>query len=516
MAIIKPSERFSTHKIGSSSDPTKPVGKDDYVIVESADATKYPNGDDRVRVAKQRDIVEDYFGIIRGKNLYNPADAVAGSYIGSTGNLASNVYYLVTGFIPVSKLNGDYIYINKVSESPVTYNAQYNINKEVIAGTVISGAALDSAGRVMALHEEAAFVRYTLRTENQTNVQVEYGEAGTPYVPWTVPILSAEAFGVGNVKYYGAAGNGVHNDTSAFNLAISAGHKVLYVPKGTYIIDGITIPASASVSIIGEDMYKTIIKGSAGISAPLITIESGASNLSIKNVTLSNAGDGLSIYNPNYINICSVHFLSIGNALMFSGTGISTVAFSTYVMMCVFRSCTKAISVISSGSDYLMITGNWFIGCSCALYLWDTTAMSNNNTFSNNHVDSCGSSAYAALEIACNRLKLVNNTINHSKGSGVKLYATEAERGQHIVSGNHIVQLNGQDGDFCLGVFGINRSIISNNYTYGRINRPAFIFNDAGAVPPSQNIVRSNVFVGPVDTTNTGTSNLIDDNIYAT
>ena len=59
MAIIKPSERYTTHKIGSSSDPTKPVGKDDYVIVESADSDKYPNGDDRVRVAKSVDIIRD-------------------------------------------------------------------------------------------------------------------------------------------------------------------------------------------------------------------------------------------------------------------------------------------------------------------------------------------------------------------------------------------------------------------------------------------------------------------------
>jgi len=44
MAIIKPSTRYTTHKIGSSSDPTKPINGDDYVIVESADAVKYPDG----------------------------------------------------------------------------------------------------------------------------------------------------------------------------------------------------------------------------------------------------------------------------------------------------------------------------------------------------------------------------------------------------------------------------------------------------------------------------------------
>jgi len=59
MAIIKPSERFSTHKIGSSSDPTKPIGKNDLVIIESVDETAYPNADDRVRVGMAEDLLID-------------------------------------------------------------------------------------------------------------------------------------------------------------------------------------------------------------------------------------------------------------------------------------------------------------------------------------------------------------------------------------------------------------------------------------------------------------------------
>lgn len=192
MAIIKPSERYTTHKIGSSSDPTKPVGADDLVIVESVNDSAYPNADDRVRVAKQKDIIEDYFGTITGKNLYNPAEKVASAHLDSSGGLVSIATYVITGFIPVSKLNGTHIYINKISTSSKTYNIQYDNNKEVIAGTVISGEDLNSASKVMALHDNAAFVRYTLRTDNQTDVQVEYGQAETSYVAWAAPALNPE------------------------------------------------------------------------------------------------------------------------------------------------------------------------------------------------------------------------------------------------------------------------------------------------------------------------------------
>ena len=64
-----------------------------------------------------------------------------------------------------------------------------------------------------------------------------------------------------NVKDYGATGDGVTNDTAAFNkalasLATAAGGRCL-VPKGTYLISAVTNPAIAShvssnVHLVGE------------------------------------------------------------------------------------------------------------------------------------------------------------------------------------------------------------------------------------------------------------------------
>ena len=106
MAIIKPSERYTTHKIGSSSDPTKPIGADDLVIVESVNDSAYPNADDRVRVAKQKDIIEDYFGTIHiyGRNKFNPAlnTTLYDRYINiNNGAFASGLSGRILGYVPV-------------------------------------------------------------------------------------------------------------------------------------------------------------------------------------------------------------------------------------------------------------------------------------------------------------------------------------------------------------------------------------------------------------------------------
>jgi hypothetical protein len=73
-----------------------------------------------------------------------------------------------------------------------------------------------------------------------------------------------------NVKTYGAIGDGVTNDTAAFNAALkslaNAGGGVCLVPRGTYLISasGITVahvPAvSSDVHLVGEARGACILK----------------------------------------------------------------------------------------------------------------------------------------------------------------------------------------------------------------------------------------------------------------
>ena len=98
---------------------------------------------------------------------------------------------------------------------------------------------------------------------------------------------------VANVKAYGAVGDGVTNDTAAFNAALAslatAGGGRCLVPKGTYLISATTNPAitshvSSNVHLVGEGREVSILK-IAGIPAGNFLFCSG-DNWSVEDLTI--------------------------------------------------------------------------------------------------------------------------------------------------------------------------------------------------------------------------------------
>ena len=96
-----------------------------------------------------------------------------------------------------------------------------------------------------------------------------------------------------NVKAFGAVGDGVTNDTDAFNAALAslakAGGGRCLVPKGTYLISATTNPAitshvSSNVHLVGEGRGMSILKV-AGIPAGNFLFCSG-DNWSVKDLTI--------------------------------------------------------------------------------------------------------------------------------------------------------------------------------------------------------------------------------------
>ena len=78
------------------------------------------------------------------------------------------------------------------------------------------------------------------------------------------------------VTDFGATGNGVTNDTAAFNLAINAcptGGTVL-VPPGRYLIDPITMPAYKTISGTTQGPYDGTYNPSSVTNAPTILVNS--------------------------------------------------------------------------------------------------------------------------------------------------------------------------------------------------------------------------------------------------
>ncbi len=79
-----------------------------------------------------------------------------------------------------------------------------------------------------------------------------------------------------SVKDYGAFGNGVHDDTTAFNSAITAAvaqSSVLWIPSGNYVITS-TITLADPITIVGDGMSLSLINpflGTGGGDVFLIT-----------------------------------------------------------------------------------------------------------------------------------------------------------------------------------------------------------------------------------------------------
>jgi hypothetical protein len=89
-----------------------------------------------------------------------------------------------------------------------------------------------------------------------------------------------------SVKDFGAVGNGVTDDSTAFtntlNAVIDAGGGTIYIPQGTYVID-----LDWSTQVIAQDYGQIIIQGS-GIASTLLLGKTGSTAL----LTINRGGSG--------------------------------------------------------------------------------------------------------------------------------------------------------------------------------------------------------------------------------
>ena len=119
----------------------------------------------------------------------------------------------------------------------------------------------------------------------ETSVEANAGDAAaTSATANSAP----ERGGQVNVKTSGAVGDGITDDTAAFNTALKsladAGGGTCLVPKGTYVISasGITSPVKSGVHLEGEG-HTSILKIAAMPTGPLIVGD--GNNWSIENLT---------------------------------------------------------------------------------------------------------------------------------------------------------------------------------------------------------------------------------------
>lgn len=90
-----------------------------------------------------------------------------------------------------------------------------------------------------------------------------------------------------DVKCFGAAGDGVTDDSLSIMAALNAGYYDLYFPKGTYLIaDNAVIGGNfEKMSIRGENRESTLLLKNG--SSPIALISSAGSNVTIENISVS-------------------------------------------------------------------------------------------------------------------------------------------------------------------------------------------------------------------------------------
>jgi hypothetical protein len=272
-----------------------------------------------------------------------------------------------------------------------------------------------------------------------------------------------------NVKTSGAVGDGITDDTAAFNTALKsladAGGGTCLVPKGTYVISdsGITSRVTSGVHLVGEG-HASILKIAAMPTGPLIVGD--GNNWSIENLTLD-----MQDYSPPRIRpaircrgdnwrVVNCSILKIGRIgiTVFGGNNWS-IERNHFTKTIPAQTMNEAILVTKQGET--RATNARIIDNICegsGIMFWGFHSTIARNRVSNTGF---GSGIFTGQVGNCHTMKIIGNTCSGGRGfdenrtrvSGFELWSPDS-----IVEGN--VAYNNDGGGIIIG--GKNCVVIAN------------------------------------------------------
>lgn len=228
-----------------------------------------------------------------------------------------------------------------------------------------------------------------------------------------------------NVKYYGANGDGLTDDTEAIKKTIFAASyeadKTVYIPSGTYLISE-TIDIPKGVAIIGN--AGSVIK----YATNNISINLNGSDITIRDIVI----DGNDVQTTNAVTNTSEGLskdITIQNVIFknFGGTQLNLMEFAkangVYITNCVFKDISaKQIQLINlhTSSKNIIIKDNKFVNCTGSsgdnyvVNIEETnTRYAVNAIIDSNVFESC---VDASIRVNAKNVTITNNTFNIQQG----------------------------------------------------------------------------------------------------
>lgn len=304
------------------------------------------------------------------------------------------------------------------------------------------------------------------------NAQVE--EYRQNVVQYSNEVESVKNNAKRNVKDFGAAGNGVADDTNAIKAALSACNDgdVLYFPAGTYVCDD-SIALTKVIHVMGAGIGKTILtKSATPISGTCVyaradnckvsnlTVDGNkcgdygilaysATNLIVENVVITNRdGIGVGLSNCYRCILNNVNVDNVGNLQPAFYMGYDTATVHGHHTMTNCTATDVDLDGVIVGEDYVTIKGCIFKNCG-------------KGTPTSGALGACG--IYSGDEKTIKGIIIDGCMLEGNSESGIDLCNADAARIINNTSSN-----NGLAG--IVGV--INSGVISGNICFNNGNNP--------------------------------------------
>lgn len=225
-------------------------------------------------------------------------------------------------------------------------------------------AAEVAADDAASLSDSVAATLVTLASSTGAGL-VGYSRGGPGAVTRTV--LQKMLEGWVSVKDYGAVGDGITDDTAAFQAAIDAS-RFVFIPPGTYKLTG-TVYCRIGLYLFGAGMLETILDGST-LTVPMFSTQfnrygAGAANNGLRDCTFehfkmvgnpANAANDLirTVYGFHRNVISRVWFYSCGGDAIYIDANTGYGGYYNTIEKCIFGNPSD----FSTGYDSSIIKGN--------------------------------------------------------------------------------------------------------------------------------------------------------------